>query len=267
MSQEPAGFTLPPADLSAPPPAKKRGMPVWLIIVLAIVGLLLLGCLAIGALGAGLVLQSANPTAQAATAEASQMQLTADEELIVNGELLVEEPFDSADSIDVSPGDGSTATVEGGMYEASLTEQSFRSVYLNEPLTDFASEVECTVVSGGSEGACGIIFGVNETDDPNNNDQHFFFVSGGNYGMQTVNGGSNSSWSRSNGAVKSAEGEINLLRVLRQGSEVRLYVNDTLVDRFELTDLPEGGVGFAVRADEGDATLRLDNFRIWSING
>jgi len=54
--------------------------------------------------------------------------------------------------------------------------------------------------------------------------------------------------------------------VVREGSEVRLYVNDVLVDRFENIKLAEGGVGFAASADDGAAVVELDNFRIWAIN-
>ncbi|NJN18936.1 MAG: hypothetical protein HC822_23105 [Oscillochloris sp.] len=152
-----------------------------------------------------------------------------------------------------------------GTYQATLSELSFRSVFLDEPLGDLAAEVDCVTLEGGSDASCGIIFGVNETGDPNENDQHFFFVKGNQYGMQTTEGGNDSSWAKSHRAVNGTAGSTNLLRVIRQGSEVRLYVNDILVDRFELSGLASGGVGFATSADENNAVVRIDNFRIWDL--
>lgn len=267
MSQEPVGFNLPPASATTTPleQPRRRGLPIWLMVVLGIVGLLVLGCGALLLIGSNPAVQQANATSQAATAEASAAQLAADEELIVDAEQIIDETFDSADSIDITPGEGSSAKVENGVYEAVLSEQSFRSVFLDEPLGDFAAEVECVVTEGGSDGSCGIIYGVNEVDGQDDNDQHFFFVSGGGYGVQTSEGGSDKNFENGNRAVNAEAGALNLLRVIREGSEVRLYVNDTLVDRFESTQLPEGGVGFAASADDGDATVQIDNFRIWEL--
>ncbi|NJN18937.1 MAG: hypothetical protein HC822_23110 [Oscillochloris sp.] len=91
MSQEPAGFTLPSGDFGTPPPPQKRGIPVWLMILLGVVLLLVLGCGALVALGVGFVAEQNDPVAQTATATASDAQLRADEDLIVNAELVIEE--------------------------------------------------------------------------------------------------------------------------------------------------------------------------------
>jgi hypothetical protein len=227
---------------------------------------MVVGCVALIAIGTNPAVQSAGATAQAVTAEASAAQLAADEELIVNAEQLIDEPFEDPDAIDITPDEGSTASISDGVYEISLEENNSRSTYLDEPITDFASEVECAVIDGGSNGACGIVFGVNDDGDDENPDEHYFFVSDGKYGMTSVEGGNENSWSKGHSAVKDEEGEMNLLRVVREGPEIRLYINDVLVDRFESTQLPEGGVGFAASAEDGGATVQLDNFRIWQFD-
>lgn len=263
-NQPQSPFTIPSGVPTAPPPRKRN----TLLIVLGVLGGLLLLCIigsvALVAIGSSPQAQQASndrKTAEAATAVALE---DSDVALLAKADSIFDEEFASTpDGLDLTPGEGTSAKVEDGAYIATLEEGGYRSVYSKREMTDFISEVDCKVVDGGDNGRCGIVFAVNEKGEDKDNDEYFFFVSGNEFGMSTTFEGSDTSYSRSNDAVKT-EG-TNRLKVIRVDGEARLYVNDKLVDTVKDDKLPSGGVGFAVSAAGGDAELSVDNWKVWKL--
>lgn len=269
--QQQSPFTLPsgvpttPPVMAPPPPARKRNI---LLIVLGILGGLLVLCVVGGAalafIGNTPQAQEAarqRSTAQAATAEALK---DSDAALLASADSVFDEKFSSApDGLNLEPGEGTAAKVEGGTYVATLEKGGYRSVYSKSELTNFISEVDCKAVSGGDNGRCGIVFAVKEQGEDKDNDEYYFYVGGNEYGMSTTIDGDDTGFLHSNDAVKS-DG-TNHLKVIRVDGEARLYVNDTLVDTIKDDKLKSGGVGFAVSAPGGDAEVSVDNWQVWEL--
>jgi hypothetical protein len=256
---------VPTAPVMAPPqPARKRNT---LLIVLGVIGGLLALCV-VGFIG--LAILGSTPQAQQAstdrkTAEALPTTAAdADAALLEKAVTVFDEEFSSApDGLDLTPGEGTSAKVEKGVYVATLEEGGYRSVYSKREITDFISELECEALSGDDNGRCGIVYAVNEKGEDKDNDEYYFFVSGDEYGVSTTIEGDESSFSNAHDAVKS-EG-VNHLKVIRVGGEARLFVNDTLVDTVKDDKLKSGGVGFAVSAPGGDAEVSVDNWKVWRL--
>jgi hypothetical protein len=201
-------------------------------------------------------------TAEAATTVAERQDADALEKKATQ---VFDEKFDNNDSgVSVEPSDGTKATIEGGVYKATLDDGGFRSVYSKRELQDFIVEVECKTLVGGDSGECGVVFNVKEIDGQKDNDENYFYVKGGKYGVYTSIGGKTSGLNteKSHEAIKS--GDTNIVKLVHIDGEARLYVNDVLIEKIPDADLKlkGGGVGFAVSASGGDAVVQVDNWKL-----
>ena len=264
QQQQQSPFTLPSGvpntPVMAPPPPARRGNTL-LIVAGVLGGLLLLCVVGVAALAFIGSRSGASTAGQQATSTAQQ---SADAALLAKADSLFDEDFSSTPTgLDLKPGEGTSAKVDGGAYVATLEKGGYRSVYSKSGLTNFISEIDCKAVSGGDNGRCGIVFAVTEKGEGKDNDEYYFFVSGSEYGLSTTVDGSESSFSHSNDAVKS-DG-TNHLKVVRVDGEARLYVNDTIVDTVKDDKLKSGGVGFAASAPGGNAEVSVDNWKVWKL--
>lgn len=270
QQQQPSPYQLPPQypGYNPVPQPRKR---TWLWITLGAIGGLAMLCV----LGvAALFIIGNSPAAQQAANEkatavaATSVALSGEEQgLLDSSKEIFNESFDNNDAgFDASPSDGSTVAIGDGVYQATFSDTAYRSVYSQRELDSFISEVDCKVVSG--DGSCGIIFGVHEIDGKTDNDEIFFFVSGNSYGVRTRVDGSDTSKKFSNSAIKDSEGAVNHLRVVRVDDEARLYINDQLIDRIQVTDekLKSGSVGFSVGSNDTKAVVEVDNWKVYQIN-
>ena len=260
-----SNFDLPPTPtVPLQPQQPKRRFPVWLIVVLSIVGLMIFACVGLYLLGSSPQVQQAareRQTATAATATADAQQVA---DLTASAKTVFEETFDNNDAgINLSPNDMGQASISNGAYTFTYITDARRSVYVKETLTNFIAEVECSVIKGAKDGFCGIVFDVQETDSKaGKTDHYWFFVHNGKYGIETRKGNSDKSFEKSNSAVKSGDSAINRLKVIRVNNDTRYYVNDVLVDRIPDSTLKEGGYGFQTGADTKGVQVQVDNLKV-----
>jgi hypothetical protein len=62
-------------------------------------------------------------------------------------------------------------------------------------------------------------------------------------------------------------GAPNRLRVIKRGDEIRLYLNDTLLDTLSDATYPTGKVGVSTNSyiESGPAEIWFDNFSVWQL--
>jgi hypothetical protein len=260
-----SNFDLPPAPtVPLQPQQPKRRFPIWLIVLLGIIGFIIFACVGLYLLGSSPQVQQAlreQETATVATATADAQEV---EQLTSSAKTTFEETFDNNDAgINLSPNDMGQASISDGVYTFTYITDARRSVYVKESLTNFIAEVECSVIKGSKDGFCGIVFDVQETESKDSKTDHYwFFVHNGKYGIETRKGSSNKSFEKSNSAVKSGDSAINRLKVIRVNNDTRYYVNDVLVDRITDSTLKEGGYGFQTGADEKGVQVQVDNLKV-----
>lgn len=220
----------------------RRGiMPVW--VALAVAGAAILAC------------AGPSPEDLAATASVLESEEAA---LRATGTEYANETFEDPNAgIPVGTDQGVTTAVANGVYSVSFSGGGYGNIYLQDTLTNFIAEVDCTTVSGGGDAQCGIIFNL---DPVGLEDRYFFYVSDGSYGFASAQGSSTSNSSLSNAAINATG--TNRLRVIVNGGQAKLIVNDTLVDTKDVTAIPSGLVGIEGRSnnDSGGVEVTMDNF-------
>lgn len=246
------------------PEKPKRRMPVWLIVVLCVIGLPILACIGLAVLGSLPQVQQAardQATSVAATATVDAQEVAT---LSKSAKTFFEETFDSdAGNIDTDPNEMGQASIKNGVYTFTYITKGQYTVYSSKPVTNFIAEVECSVIRGNKDGLCGIVFALNVTDkEKEKSDHYWFYVQNGKYGVETNKGNSKKSFEKSNDAIKSGDNTINRLKVIRVNNDTRYYVNDVLVDRITDDTLTTGGFGFQTGAEKSGVQVQVDNFKV-----
>ncbi len=179
-------------------------------------------------------------------------------------ELLNEDFSGSEATVDTSETEYSKITIADGRYNIDYSSAGYRSAYYTSVVSNFIAEVDCQNLAGGDKAFCGISFAI--ADDPQSNDEYFFYVSGAQYGFYTSKGGVVTNVHFDNSAVK--EGEVNTLKVINNAGKAELFVNGSLVDTKTTTDLAAGGVGFETSSESEDGVavkITVDNFHLWQL--
>ncbi|WP_370650032.1 family 16 glycoside hydrolase [Oscillochloris sp. ZM17-4] len=331
-----------PADPTAAPP--RRGLPVWVIILLAVAGLCAIGCVAVAAfvvitgdstasatatprpsgLGGGIVpvptreggggivpvptregdaptdeipaptaaniptaaptstgggiIGGVNPNAEAArTAEAATAQVvaaTAQAEqtnaevasLIASAKQVFKDEFvDNRNRWFTGVfEDIETDTIEDGVFKVSWAAKGTSyELYEVRELTNFVADVDCVVHQGGTDGSCSLVF-AQKTDVG----FYKFEVFDDYYRLFVVSSGSDpTNLAEGDPAGIVRPGEVNSLRVIKQGDQIRIFLNGTLLDTLSDSTYQTGKIGVSTNSysESGGVEVWFDNFVIWEL--
>ncbi|NJN15561.1 MAG: hypothetical protein HC822_04330 [Oscillochloris sp.] len=157
-----------------------------------------------------------------------------------------------------------TDVIEDGVFKVIWTANgSSYELYEVRELTNFIAEVDCLIAQGGPDGSCGIVFG-------QRNDVGFYkyelfedyyrlFLVPAEGDPELLVEGDPA------GIVR--PGEPNNLRVIKRGDEIRLYLNDILLDTINDSSYPTGKVGVSTNSyrEEGGVEIWFDNFGVWAL--
>jgi len=210
--------------------------------------------------GAGQVQTAVAATAQvvAATAESEQLFSGAreifKEEFVDNRNAWFTGVFEEIE----------TDTIEDGVFKVSWSgADSSYELYEVRDLTNFIAEVDCLVVAGGTDGSCGLVFGqkteVGFYKFELFEDYYRLFV------VQAEGDPPVLAEGNPEGIVR--PGEVNRLRVVKQGERIRLYVNGVQLADVSDSTFPTGKVGITTNSylEAGGVEVHFDNFIIWEL--
>jgi hypothetical protein len=153
---------------------------------------------------------------------------------------------------------------DNGEYSMLLKTKGSRWAYYTEEYSDFVLEVDGHIVSGPADFEYGVVFRVAKEGK-------------GFYGFTVTRGGSYSVFRYQNGdytdlvkytassAIKSGLA-MNRLKVVAQGRQIALYVNDTWLTTIADSNLTTGGFGLYVNTESDNAKAAFDNVSLSKIN-
>jgi len=154
--------------------------------------------------------------------------------------------------------------IEDGVFKVFWTGKGTSyELYELSSFTNFISEVDCRIARGGGDGSCSLVFG-------HRRDTGFykfeFFID--YYRLFTVPiEGELVTLAEGDPRQFTTIGEMNRLRVIRQGDRIRLFINGVLVGDLRDTTFAAGRIGVSTTCyrDEGGVEVHFDNFAIWSL--
>ncbi|NNJ11934.1 zinc-ribbon domain-containing protein [Chloroflexales bacterium ZM16-3] len=157
-----------------------------------------------------------------------------------------------------------TDTIEGGVFKVNWTAKGTSyELYEVRELTNFVADVDCLVYQGGTDGSCSLVF-AQKTDVG----FYKFELFDDYYRLFVVSSGSD--------PVDLAEGDpagivnpsnVNSLRVIKQGDQIQLFLNGTLLDIVSDSTYQIGKVGVSTNSynESGGVEVWFDNFVIWEL--
>ena len=157
-----------------------------------------------------------------------------------------------------------TDKIEDGVFKVLWTNKgSSYELYEVRELTNFIAEVDCLVVVGGTDASCGLVFG-------QKNDVGFykFELFEDYYRLFVVQAeGDPPVLAEGNPEGIVRPGEVNRLRVVKQGERIRLYLNGVQLADVSDSTFPTGKVGITTNSylEAGGVEVHFDNFIIWEL--
>ncbi len=160
--------------------------------------------------------------------------------------------------------DMETSTIENGTMRVAWDgEGSSYEVYEGQRFTNFVAEVECAVVQGVGQASCGIIVTANQAEgayeyEVLNDLYRLGFYSQQGETLRVPLSGDPASSVKTTG--------INRLRLEHEAPEMRLYLNDQLLDSTSAIALGSSNVGISTNSYAADgAEIIINSFRIWAL--
>lgn len=136
-------------------------------------------------------------------------------------------------------------------------------LYEVREVANFIAEVDCVVHQGGSDGSCGLVFGQkNEVGfykyELFNDYYRLFIVSAEGDPVDIAEGDPT--------GVVVPDG-VNRMRVIKRGDEIKIYLNDVLLDTVSDSTYPAGKIGVSTNSynEQGGVEVWFDNFTIWEL--
>ncbi|MFV9506099.1 MAG: family 16 glycoside hydrolase [Oscillochloridaceae bacterium umkhey_bin13] len=203
-------------------------------------------------------------TAQAATAEA--IATSTAEALLAEARLIFRDEFvDNRNAWFTGVfQEIETNLIEDGVFKVIWSaDGTSYELYEPQSFTNFMAELDCQVARGGSDGSCGLIFGqqagVGFLKYELFDDYYRLFVVTADQGPRTLAEGDPVALIR--------RGEVNRLRVIRQGEQLQLWLNDQPLADVRDETFPEGKIGISTSsyAEQGGVEIWFDNFAIWAL--
>lgn len=156
-----------------------------------------------------------------------------------------------------------TNEIADGVFKVTWEKQGFSyEVYEVREFTNFIAQVDCVVVAGGTDGSCGIVFA--QVPDVG---QYEFEVFDDYYRLSVNFNGEWQTLLEGDPTEIVKPGESNRLQVVRSNGEIRLVLNDQLLDRSDDTTLTTGKIGVSTNCynENGGVEVWFDNFTIWEL--
>lgn len=157
-----------------------------------------------------------------------------------------------------------TNTIEDGVFKVQWSGRGTSyELYMVRELSNFIAEVDCQIVAGGSDASCGLIFG--QREDIGYYKYEIFADYFRLFVIRAV--GEPRTLAEGNPAEFWRSGEANRLRAVREGDQLRIFLNGFLLGEAEDATYPEGKIGVTTSsyADAGGAVLWFDDFVIWEL--
>jgi hypothetical protein len=293
---------LPADSFGTPPPPARKGLPVWAMILIGVVGLCGVGCIASFAI-AGFVLPGAvnqAATSVVATLEADSsptdfplpteaVELTeptptsavvlalptkgpsndtppATDDIFADAtEAFRDEYNDNSNGwLTGSVGDNEVDLIEDGVFKVKwAAKEASYETYGEREFTNFIAQLDCKIEKGGVDGACGIIFA--ETEGVG---YYRFQVYEDYYSLYKIEPDKDSPpLLEGDPSDQINKGDWNHMRVMRRGDEISIYLNEELLGTFNDSSFGTGHVGVSTAsfAEAGDVEVWFDNFTIWEL--
>ncbi|MEI7771940.1 MAG: family 16 glycoside hydrolase [Chloroflexales bacterium] len=159
-----------------------------------------------------------------------------------------------------------TDKIEGGVFKVIWKADSTSyELYEVRDMTDFVAEVDCLVKQGGTDGSCGLVF------DQKKDVGYYKFEVFDNYYRLFVTHPQGKPTTLAEGdptgIVK--PGDVNSLRVIRQGEQIRIFLNGAPLATVSDSTYSKGKVGVSTDSynKDGGVEVWFDNFTIWEIPG
>jgi tetratricopeptide (TPR) repeat protein/Tol biopolymer transport system component len=155
---------------------------------------------------------------------------------------------------------------ENGRYHISVNaSELFIWSTAGQDLADFMAEIEATQISGPNDNGYGLLFRFQD-------EQHFyrFDISGDGFYLLSKRSGNQwvtlVDWTESPFIHKGQA--TNRLKVICQGSQISLYVNDHHLTDFSDVSYSHGDIGlFAGTLSQGGTHISFDNLKVWAPEG
>ncbi len=158
-----------------------------------------------------------------------------------------------------------TNTIEDGFFKIGWTASgaSYELFEVRE-LNNFIAELDCRIHEGDRKGSCSLVFGhqgeLGFYKYELFEDYYRLFIIQSNGEPGILAEGDPSS-------VINAPGELNQLRVIREGNLIQIELNNVMLARIKDNSYPGGKVGVSTNSysDEDKVEVWLDRFAIWSL--
>lgn len=185
---------------------------------------------------------------------------------VTNGEVLLNETFDSEDAWENYQDSTRNIFVANGVYNVTLTGVGNYIWGLNATEhTDVVIEATARQLSTTDNNGYGLMCRANPS---NNGEGYYFFVSGdGFYSIQKAQGSSTPAalvnWTNSN-AINQGQG-VNNIRVVCLGDYLALYVNGNFLTETRDSSFTSGYAGITgAQFEAGDLNITFDNLNIYT---
>lgn len=159
-----------------------------------------------------------------------------------------------------------TDTIEDGVFKVSWTARGTSyELYEVREIANFAAEVDCLIHQGGTDGSCGLVF-----DQKTDVGFYKFELFDDYYRLFIVRPeGDPEILAEGDPAGIVNAGGVNRLRVVRQGAQIWLFLNDTLLNSVSDDTYATGKIGVSTNSynDSGGVEVWFDNFTIWELPG
>lgn len=154
--------------------------------------------------------------------------------------------------------------IEDGVFKVIWTGRGTSyELYELSSFTNFISEVDCRIARGGGDGSCSLVF----SQQRNVGFYKFeFFIDYFRLFIVPAEG-ELVTLVEGDPRLFTTIGDVNRLRVIKQGDRIRLFINGVVVGDLRDATYPSGriGVSTACYREEGGVEVHFDNFGIWSL--
>ncbi|PDV99772.1 hypothetical protein [Candidatus Chloroploca asiatica] len=158
-----------------------------------------------------------------------------------------------------------TNTIEDGFFKIAWTASGASyELYEVRELNNFIAELDCRIHEGDRKGSCSLVFGhqgeLGFYKYELFEDYYRLFIIQSNAEPGILAEGDPSS-------VISAPGELNQLRIIREGTRIQIELNNVMLARVNDNTYPGGKVGVSTNSysDVDKVEVWLDRFAIWSL--
>jgi hypothetical protein len=160
--------------------------------------------------------------------------------------------------------DKETDTIEGGVFKALWTDKgSSYETYAGRSFTNFIADLDCKAEQGGVNAACGIVFG-----EQTSGKFYKFSVYEDSYSLYVIPSAQDAPALLDGDPSKFINaGDWNHLRVIKQGDQISIFINDVPLGSVTDSTYPKGQIGVSTSSYDAQsgAEMWFDNFTIWEL--